>query len=126
MVKISHNYIFAPPTGKWYRVIKRTKTQLTLDLNGIEIPNAQCIYIQVHQFEITEEHAKQYHDLYIDWKTARDNNIAAKIDPAMPTVSFLGFNIDTEDGQTNKYWYDYQTSMETEPELARYVMKRLI
>ena len=121
------NYIFAPPAGEWYRVIEYTPIKLVLSRDGIEIPNAQCAYIHQQQFEITEKQAKQYHDLHIDWKTARDNNIAANIDDTMPTVSFLGFDIYTEDNQINQYWYDYQSSMHNVLTVRQthYIMKRL-
>ena len=122
------NYIFAPHIQKWYRVIKRTKIQLVIATNGIEIPNAQCVYIQKHQFDITEKQAKQYpEDLYHDWKTARDNNLAARLDDTMPTVSLLGFNIDIENGQTYQYWFDHYTSRDSihSVKQVHYVMKLL-
>ena len=129
-------------TGEWCRVIERTPTILIIDIHGIEIPNAQCVYVHYKRIPITEEQAKQHPELYAEWQELQktfdqqypplsihaiskdaQNEATLVISPRSnnqkPMIHILGYNIDIEDGQTNLYWYDGKASKDSDYHIMR-------
>ena len=129
-------------TGEWCRVVERTPAKLIISINGIELPNAQCVYVHYKRVPITEEQAKQHPELHDEWQELQqsfDNQyppctvhaiskgaqneatlvISPRSNNQTPMIHILGYNIDTEDGQTNLYWYDGKASMKSDHHIMR-------
>lgn len=103
-----HGYLRSPPpTDTWYRIVDhkdrwvgsfRFLLSITLSPHGIEIPNAECAYIQSRTTTITEEQAQKDPRLHEEY-------------PHQSRQS-LGYKIITENG-THLYWHDIKTSQAT-------------
>ena len=128
-------------TGEWCRVIKRTPTKLIININGIELPNTQCVYVHYDRIPLTEKQAKQIPELHDEWQKlqksfdeqyqaipytthaiAKDGNHDAVVvisTNQQPIIHILGYHIDTEDGQTNLYWYDGKASKDSPYHIMR-------